>query len=88
LKEAVDAAEADLVFGCGPHMQRLFQALPADRKGEWANTSDGIEAALVATVRGGDVVMIKGSLGTGMAPLVEALMRSGEKDCVGADRGA
>jgi len=88
LKEAVDAAEADLVFGCGPHMQRLFQALPADRKGEWANTSDGIEAALVATVRGGDVVMIKGSLGTGMAPLVDALMRSGEKDCVGADRGA
>ena len=88
LKEAVDAAEADLVFACGPHMQRLFQVLSADRQGEWANTSDGIEAALVATVRGGDVVMIKGSLGSRMAPLVDALMRSGEKDCVGADRGA
>ena len=57
------------------------------QQGEWANTSDGIEAALVATVRGGDVVMIKGSLGSRMAPLVEALMRSGKKDCVGADRG-
>jgi UDP-N-acetylmuramoyl-tripeptide--D-alanyl-D-alanine ligase len=88
LKEAVDAAEADLVFACGPHMQRLFQVLPAAQQGEWANTSDGIEAALVATVRGGDVVMIKGSLGSRMVPLVEVLMRSGEKDCVGADRGA
>ncbi len=88
LKEAVDAAEADLVFACGPHMHRLFRVLPADQQGEWASTSDGIEAALVATVRGGDVVMIKGSLGSRMAPLVDALMRSGEKDCVGADRGA
>ena len=88
LKEAVDVAEADLVFACGPHMQRLFQVLPVAQQGAWANTSDGIEAALVATVRGGDVVMIKGSLGSRMAPLVNVLMRSGEKDCVGADRGA
>jgi UDP-N-acetylmuramoyl-tripeptide--D-alanyl-D-alanine ligase len=88
LKEAVDVAEADLVFACGPHMQRLFQVLPVAQQGGWANTSDGIEAALVAAVRGGDVVMIKGSLGSRMAPLVNALMRSGEKDCVGADRGA
>lgn len=88
LKEAVDVAEADLVFACGPHMQRLFQVLPVAQQGGWASTSDGIEAALVAAVRGGDVVMIKGSLGSRMAPLVDALMRSGEKDCVGADRGA
>ena len=88
LKEAVDGAEADLVFACGPHMRRLFQALPAGRKGKWASTSDEIEAALLATVRGGDVVMIKGSLGSRMAPLVDALMRSGETDCVGADRRA
>jgi hypothetical protein len=29
------------------------------------------------------VVMIKGSLGSHMAPLVDALMRKGEKDRVG-----
>lgn len=88
LKEAVDAAEADLVFACGPHMKRLFQVLPAARQAKWASTSDDIEDALVATVRGGDVVMIKGSLGSRMAPLVNALIRSGEKDCIEADRGA
>jgi UDP-N-acetylmuramoyl-tripeptide--D-alanyl-D-alanine ligase len=88
LKEAVEAAEADLVFACGPHMHRLFQVLPREQQGQWANTSDGIKAALVSTVRGGDVVMIKGSLGSRMALLVDVLMRSGEKDCVVVDRGA
>jgi UDP-N-acetylmuramoyl-tripeptide--D-alanyl-D-alanine ligase len=62
--------------------------LPAARQAKWASTSDDIEDALVATVRGGDVVMIKGSLGSRMAPLVNALIRSGEKDCIEADRGA
>ena len=82
LKEAVDVAEADLVFACGPHMRRLFEALPAARRGDWAETSDGIAAALVAAVKAGDVVMIKGSLGSRMAPLVEALKRKDEEDRV------
>ncbi len=82
LKEPVDAAEVDLVFACGPNMQRLFEALPAGKRGTWAETSEGILAPLVAAVRAGDVVMIKGSLGSRMAPLVDALMRKGEQDCV------
>jgi UDP-N-acetylmuramoyl-tripeptide--D-alanyl-D-alanine ligase len=82
VKEAVDAAEVDLVFACGTHMQRLFAALPAARRGEWAETSQGIVAPLLAAVRAGDVVMVKGSLGSRMAPLVDALMRRGEEDCM------
>jgi len=79
LKEPVDAAEVDLIFACGPHMQRLYAALPAARRGEWAATSQGILEPLVTEVRAGDVVMIKGSLGSRMEPLVEALLRKGEK---------
>lgn len=79
LKEPIDAAEVDLVFACGPHMQRLFAALAPTRRGEWAETSQGLEDALVATVGPGDVVMIKGSLGSRMAPLVEALIARGEQ---------
>jgi UDP-N-acetylmuramoyl-tripeptide--D-alanyl-D-alanine ligase len=77
LKDPVDAADVDLVFACGPNMRALFSALPADRRGEWAETSDGILAPLLAAVRAGDVVMVKGSLGSRMAPLVDALMRKG-----------
>ena len=80
LKEPVDAADVDLVFACGPDMQRLFAALPVARRGEWAKTSQGLLAPLLATVRAGDVVMIKGSLGSRMAPLVDALLQKGEKE--------
>ncbi len=82
LKEPVDAAEVDLVFACGPNMRRLFAALPTAKRGTWAETSEGIVAPLLAEVRAGDVVMIKGSLGSRMAPLVDALMQKGEQDCV------
>jgi UDP-N-acetylmuramoyl-tripeptide--D-alanyl-D-alanine ligase len=79
LNEPVDAAEVDLVFACGPNMQRLYEALPAERRGAWAPTSQEIVAALIGAVRPGDVVMVKGSLGTRMAPLVEALLNQGQQ---------
>lgn len=73
LAEAVVAAETDVVLACGPHMRRLFDALPQAIRGAWAATSDDLVPELLGTVRAGDAVMIKGSLGTHMAPLVEAL---------------
>jgi len=73
LKVAVDAAGADLVFATGANMAHLYGALPAGRRGAWAETSDAIAAPLLAAVRAGDVVMVKGSLGSRMAPLVEAV---------------
>jgi UDP-N-acetylmuramoyl-tripeptide--D-alanyl-D-alanine ligase len=79
LNEPVDAAEVDLVFASGENMQRLFEALPADKRGAWAPKSEGIAAALGDQVRAGDVVMIKGSLGSRMAVLVEALLSKGEQ---------
>ncbi len=79
LNEPVDAAKVDLVFACGESMQRLFEALPAGRRGSWAPKSEGIAAALENEVRAGDVVMIKGSLGSRMAPLVDALLARDER---------
>jgi UDP-N-acetylmuramoyl-tripeptide--D-alanyl-D-alanine ligase len=73
LKDAVEAAGADLVFASGRNMAHLYGALAPDRRGAWAETSDGLREALVEAVRPGDVVMVKGSLGSRMAPLVEAL---------------
>jgi len=74
LKEAVDAAGVDLVLACGPMMRLLLDDLPAARQGPWAPSSVELEAALLSTVRAGDVVVIKGSLGTRMAPLVAAML--------------
>ena len=73
LKAAVDGAGADLVFACGPNMRLLFDDLEESRRGRWSATSTGLVDSLVAALRPGDVVMIKGSLGTRMAPLVDAV---------------
>lgn len=73
LAQAVDAADVDVVFACGPQMASLFEALPDGRRGAWRETSEELEKDLLADVREGDAVMIKGSLGSRMGPLVEAL---------------
>ena len=74
LKEAVDAAGIDLVLACGPMMQLLLGDLATSKQGAWAPTSDELVPLLLEAVKPGDVVMIKGSLGTRMAPLVAALL--------------
>ncbi len=73
LKEAVDAAGVDLVFASGADMAHLFQALSDSQKGAWAESSAGLMDTLLAVLKPGDVVMIKGSFGSRMGPLAEAL---------------
>jgi len=65
--------DIDLVFCSGPLMHSLWKALPSERRGAYAETSAGLEAALLAAVREGDALMVKGSLGSRMGPLVKAL---------------
>ncbi len=62
--------KVDLVFACGPLMHGLFEQLPEARRGAWSEASTGLIAPLFNALRPGDVVMIKGSLGTNMAPIV------------------
>jgi UDP-N-acetylmuramoyl-tripeptide--D-alanyl-D-alanine ligase len=69
----VVAAGIDRVLAAGPHMARLAAALPAAVPALHADAAAGLAEALLAEVRPGDVVMIKGSLGSRMGPLVDAL---------------
>jgi UDP-N-acetylmuramoyl-tripeptide--D-alanyl-D-alanine ligase len=73
LKEAVDAAGVDLVLACGPMMRLLYDALKPSQQGGWAPSSEQLVEPLLEAVRSGDAVMIKGSLASKMAPLVDAL---------------
>jgi UDP-N-acetylmuramoyl-tripeptide--D-alanyl-D-alanine ligase len=73
LAAAVEAADVDQVHACGPHMQALYDALPAARRGLYAPRSTELSASIVARLAPGDAVMIKGSLGTNMAPIVKAV---------------
>ncbi len=73
LAEDIDKAGVDIVFACGEMMRGLYEALPPARRGAYAKTSDQLVPLLTSGVGAGDVVMIKGSFGSRMAPLVEAL---------------
>jgi UDP-N-acetylmuramoyl-tripeptide--D-alanyl-D-alanine ligase len=75
LLEPVVANAIDLVFCCGPLMRALWQALPASRRGGYAADSAALEAQVLSAIRAGDTVMVKGSLGSRMAPIVKALQR-------------
>lgn len=66
-------ARADLVFCCGAQMDALFQALPADWQGGQAQDSKALAEKVIDAVRPGDVILVKGSAGSKMAYIVEAL---------------
>ena len=86
LIKPVLANAVDLVFCCGPLMRALWQALPASRRGGYAEDSAALEAQVLSAIRAGDAVMVKGSLGSRMAPIVKALQRlSVRQDTLEAD---
>ena len=73
LKQAVDEAGVDLVFGCGPMMKGLYETLEPERQGYYAAKARDLEAALVSALRAGDVVMVKGSNGVRLCPLAATI---------------
>jgi UDP-N-acetylmuramoyl-tripeptide--D-alanyl-D-alanine ligase len=73
LAVAALAHGVDLVFCCGPLMQALWEALPSSRKGGYAETAAALEPQVLAAVQAGDTLMVKGSLGSRMIPIVKAL---------------
>jgi UDP-N-acetylmuramoyl-tripeptide--D-alanyl-D-alanine ligase len=75
LAEFIDGAGVDVVFACGELMGSLYEALPASRRGAHAKTSEELGPKLLEAVGPGDAIMVKGSLGSRMGPLVEALKR-------------
>ena len=73
----VEAASIDLVFCAGPLMKSLWDALPATRRGGYAETADALAPRLVQAVEAGDVVMVKGSNGSKAGQIAEALSALG-----------
>lgn len=74
LVEAVMQAQVDSVYACGPLMAGLYDALPAECRGGYAAQSKDLLPMLTSKIRTGDVVMIKGSLGSRMGLVVDGLL--------------
>ena len=69
----------DLVFTAGPSMAHLFDALPEAMRGGHAETSAALAPMVCDAIRPGDVVTVKGSAGSRMGAVVEALRGLGSK---------
>jgi UDP-N-acetylmuramoyl-tripeptide--D-alanyl-D-alanine ligase len=75
LAEAVRANAVDLVFCAGPLMKSLWGALPSEHRGGYAEDSAALEPLVLGAIQPDDAVMVKGSLGSRMGPIVKALKR-------------
>jgi UDP-N-acetylmuramoyl-tripeptide--D-alanyl-D-alanine ligase len=73
------AANVDLVYTCGKHMKKLYENLPANQRGAHKETSQELAQIVPDVLIPGDVVMVKGSLGSKMGLVVEALRALPEK---------
>jgi UDP-N-acetylmuramoyl-tripeptide--D-alanyl-D-alanine ligase len=67
------ASVADLLFTCGPLMRLLHEAVPARIRGAHAADSAALAPMVAAALRPGDAVLVKGSLGSRMIRIVQAL---------------
>ena len=81
------AANVDLVYTCGKLMKNLHDTLPANQRGGHRETSAELASIVPEVLVPGDVVMVKGSLGSKMGTVVEALRalpeKSGKKGLTG-----
>jgi len=88
LAEPIVEHGIDLVFCSGPEMRNLWDALPSSRRGSYASDSSALEPQVLEAVANGDAVMIKGSFGSKMAPIVKALQRKyAQRDTAGSAQG-
>ena len=75
LAEPIAQAEVDAVYCAGHHMQALWKVLPEELQAHACEDAGDLKDVLLSDVGPGDIVMIKGSLGTRMGPLVDALKK-------------
>jgi UDP-N-acetylmuramoyl-tripeptide--D-alanyl-D-alanine ligase len=73
LAEPIAEAGVDRVFLAGPLMKSLWEALPAERRGAWAENADKLAPMVLDALESGDTVMVKGSNGSAAGRVVKAI---------------
>ncbi|SMH53963.1 UDP-N-acetylmuramoyl-tripeptide--D-alanyl-D-alanine ligase [Maritimibacter sp. HL-12] len=70
-------AAADVVHCVGPRMRALWERLPAGRQGTWCETAEDLAARVRKLIDAGDVLLVKGSKGSRVSLVVDAVRKLG-----------
>ncbi|MDT0683361.1 UDP-N-acetylmuramoyl-tripeptide--D-alanyl-D-alanine ligase [Roseicyclus sp. F158] len=77
LAEDPSMARVDLVHVVGPRMAALHEVLPEEQQGMAVDAAADLATEVRALVDAGDIVLVKGSLGVGLARVVDAIRNIG-----------
>ena len=77
LVESLIRSEIELVFTAGQFMSALWDALPVNLRGGHSKTVENLIPMITTSIEPGDIVMVKGSLGSRMYGVVDALLEQG-----------
>jgi len=69
----------DLIHCAGPLMRNLWQALPEEQRGRQVETAAGLVPLVTSLVDAGDVVLVKGSKGSKVSLVVDAIRKLGHR---------
>ncbi|MGR3546216.1 MAG: UDP-N-acetylmuramoylalanyl-D-glutamyl-2,6-diaminopimelate--D-alanyl-D-alanine ligase [Roseovarius sp.] len=70
-------ARIDEIHCVGPRMRALWDVLPEARRGRWVASAEELAAQAHRLIDAGDVVLVKGSKGSRVSLVVDALRRVG-----------
>ena len=62
----------------GPRMKALHAALPRGQRGEWVETATELATRIRSLIDAGDILLVKGSKGSKVSVLVDALRKMGQ----------
>lgn len=77
LVEDIKAHDFDLVFACGQYMSDILDALPEELHGARSGSSAQLAPYVVSKIRAGDLVLVKGSAGSHMGKVIDAIKALG-----------
>lgn len=78
LARNLETNDVDLVFTSGALMAALHEALPPQMRGDHTDTPEELLPLVLNAIQAGDVVLVKGSLGSRVGPIAEALISSNQ----------
>jgi UDP-N-acetylmuramoyl-tripeptide--D-alanyl-D-alanine ligase len=70
-------AKLSLVHCVGPRMRALWEALPQAKRGEWFDSAEALTTRAHRLVDAGDILLVKGSKGSKVSLVVDALRKLG-----------